>query len=507
MITDRNYKFKISCSREGYSSKTEATKCLTARGAKSIGKSPIAFKEENFTVDELVKKATNGFAFCYLYDLNPTYKYTTEVTYNGQHSTQKQYAYYQRGENKGYFKLKYKTLNHFYGTQTIFVDIDFTNYDDIFDYVDSLTYTPTALYCSYSDNVLKGGVMSRRFRLVYVFNEVLNIHQFTEISEILYKQILLDTDDIVEDKCWLNANQYYNGGISPEVFKSYMVYAINDFISEEESETITDNTEIEWTETTTEDIIVNTTFINNLNTLEPLVFKKKWGYTYKYIYKTTYTEYTDNLYRVTDENYHSLYWNREKIKNGQHRRHKLLVRGCTRRLIKPEITVEELIYNLYLDREKFIDNSDGVVTNEYLIETGIEIMKKTVEEIKQVVPTQKNRPKFVVNHTLNTTDRKKAVGISRGKITEKIIGELIDLNATVNDNLKMFNELGYSIKKSTIYNFLKKHGIKTEKPKTLTIEDINTNVSIRENLKILKDRGVKATFYQVQKIMNTIKPN
>jgi hypothetical protein len=131
-------------------------------------------------------------------------------------------------------------------------------------------------------------------------------------------------------------------------------------------------------------------------------------------------------------------------------------------------------------------------------------MSMTEAEIKDVVPEQVNRPKYVVNHTLNSTERKKAVGKVRGVLTDKMIGELLDLNASVNENLKVFEENGYSIKKSTLYNFLKKNGLEIEKPKTLTIEDIDTSKSIRENLQILLDKGIKTTYYQVQKIMKTI---
>lgn len=501
MINNREFKFNISISREGYKDKNEATKCLTQTSAKTIKKEVIAFKEEQVTVDELIEKAVNGYAFCYLYDIQPDKKYFKKVKLsNNGEITSATYPVYKRGANKGYFKIGFKNKDLFKGTQTIFVDIDFTNYECIFDYVDSLTYTPTALYCSYSDNVLKGGVMSRRFRLVYVFDEVLNLNQFETISNILYQQILEDTNDKMDDKCWLNCNQYYNGGNSPEVFKSYEIYAASDFIDEEVAD-ITEDVEIEYVEEIKTTIQINPLFINDLQKLDSYTFKKKWGYTYKYIFKTRYNEYEDGLYHMTDENYHSLYWNRTAIKDGQHRRHKLLVRGCTRRLIKEDITPEELLFNLYIDRERCIDNSDGVVSNEYLISTTCEIMSMTEAEIKEVVPEQVNRPKYVVNHTLNSTDRKKAVGKVRGVLTDKMIGELLDLNASVNENLKVFEENGYSIKKSTLYNFLKKNGLEIEKPKTLTIDDIDTSKSIRENLQILLDKGIKTTYYQVQKIM------
>lgn len=511
----KDYKFQLSVSREGYRDKNEATKCLTSYSAKQINKSPMAFKEQSLTADDLLLLANNGHSFCYLYNLSPDDKYLTETKINNITYPKKQYAFYQRGENKGYFKLKFKTLNHFIGTQTIFVDVDYTSYETIYDYLDKLSYKPTLLYTSFSDATLKGGVWSRRFRLVYVFDEVLDIEKFTEISNNIYKMILVDTEDIIEDKCWLNANQYYNGGcFGCETYKSDYIYSAEDFSLDnldyifddiedtdlKQSVTVTSNiSNIEWTTTTT-DIVVNYNFSSDLMSMDSLTFRKIYGQKYRYIFKTTYDDYIDGLYQFTDDNYYSLYYNREKIKDGQHRRKKLFILGATRRLIKPDITVEELIYNLYIDREKFIDNSDDVVNNEFLLSTGKEIMKMTDEEIKSNLPEQK-RPKFTVNHTLNKYEKRKAVSVSRGLITERILGELMDLSVSVDENIKTLNKLGYSYKKSTVYNFLKKHGHKDVKEKQLSIEDIDLKKSIRENLILLKEKGINTTYYQVQKMI------
>ena len=492
-MKDREFKFNISISREGYKDKAEATKCLTLSTAKEIGKTVIAFKEESVTVDELIDKAVNGYAFCYLFKFEDKKYKTTfndKITYT--------YPVYKVGANKGYFKIKFKSKEFFRGTQTIFVDIDNTTYEDIYDYVDSLTYKPTALYCSYSDRINKGGVYSRRFRLVYVFDEVLNPIQFEKASAALYNQIKEDTEDTLDDRCWLNSNQYYNGGNTNEVYKSYEIYNYSDIVEDTEEPVVIINYVIDEPEEK-EVIPVNKNFIEDMSKLDSYTFKKKWSYNYKYIYKTTYTDYIDGLYQFTDDNYYSLYWNRTLIKDGQHRRKKLLLRANTRRKIKPEISVEELIYNMYIDRERIIDNSDGVITNEYIISTCISVMRNEDE-----VPVQVNKPKFVVNHTLPINERRKVVGKVRGIITDNKIGEIYDTNLTVTENLKVFEENGIDISKSTVYNFCKKHDINTKH--TISVEDVDFNKSIRENLKILQDRGIKSTYYQVQKIIKQLKP-
>ena len=79
------------------------------------------------------------------------------------------YPVYRKGKNKGGMKLTFKSDIFFKGAQAIFVDIDNTRYRTIPEYINSLTYKPTCVYMSFSDNTEKHGVVSIRFRLVYVF--------------------------------------------------------------------------------------------------------------------------------------------------------------------------------------------------------------------------------------------------------------------------------------------------------------------------------------------------
>ena len=81
------------------------------------------------------------------------------------------------------------------------------------------------------------------------------------------------------------------------------------------------------------------------------------------------------------------------------------------------------------------------------------------------------------------------------------MGELLDLSVSVDENINTLNKLGYSYKKSTVYNFLKKHGQKDVKEKQLSIEDIDLKKSIRDNLVLLKEKGINTTYYQVQKLI------
>ena len=60
-----------------------------------------------------------------------------------------------------------------------------------------------------------------------------------------------------------------------------------------------------------------------------------------------------------EDEYLELKWIPRKLKDRQHRKRTLFHRGWLRRLIKPSITPDELLYNLLFDREHFFDNSDN----------------------------------------------------------------------------------------------------------------------------------------------------
>ena len=59
--------FKINVSRESYKNKKDALACLTAAGAKSIGRHKMAFKEREITIDEFLSLAEQGYSFCNLF--------------------------------------------------------------------------------------------------------------------------------------------------------------------------------------------------------------------------------------------------------------------------------------------------------------------------------------------------------------------------------------------------------------------------------------------------------
>ena len=221
MIVCENFIFTSNISIDSYTSKNEATACLSQIGAKALGKAKIAFVKRQITVLEFLDLATTGHCFCNLFQYDPCKIYNIETS--NRYFTQA-YPEYIKGPNKGAMKLSFKSDEYFYGAQTIFVDIDYTQYADIPTYLSLLTYKPTCVYMSFSDKLLKQGRTSRRFRLVYVFDKILDKTEFLHIAQVINKQVEIDTQEPLDDDCGKRMSQYMNGVFNnPEVYYSNFI--------------------------------------------------------------------------------------------------------------------------------------------------------------------------------------------------------------------------------------------------------------------------------------------
>ena len=71
-MIDRNFTFRVNISNDWYEKKTDATACLSLKGAKYLGKEKMAFREYDVTVDQFLEGATKGYTFCNLFEFDPS---------------------------------------------------------------------------------------------------------------------------------------------------------------------------------------------------------------------------------------------------------------------------------------------------------------------------------------------------------------------------------------------------------------------------------------------------
>ncbi len=359
MLKDKDFKFRVNISNDWYEKKTDATACLSQTGAKAIGKEKMAFREWNVTVDEFLWGAMNGYTFCNLFAFDPNKEYWFETCNGQKYQTT---PLYKTGNNQGCMRLEFKCDRFFRGAQTVFVDIDKTRFLSIPEYLQCLTYPPTCVYMSFSDRQEKHGVISRRFRMVYVFNRVLDKDDLNVVSRCITDSIVRDTGEPMEDDCGTRVSQYFNGVYgNNEYSATYLIYSRLEFpvsmpqIDESQYQT-------QAQDPTKPTVVFDQQLLRDMAAMGYEEFMHYYSWRYKYYYRTESDYWINGTYQLTDENYLQLWWPTERITDGNHRRRTLFKRACLRRLMKPDVDADTLLFNMYVDFHRFIDNSDLVIT-------------------------------------------------------------------------------------------------------------------------------------------------
>lgn len=493
------YKFRISISREGYENLDAAkTCCGKLKEAKAIGHHRIAFKEFDVTVSEFLEYAIKGYAFCHLFqfDVNNEYKFeTSKPTWNGEKEFEA-FPIYKKGVNKGYFKVQFKSDKFFHSAQAVFLDMEIRNdarktkYQSIDECVSLLKKKPTCAFYSYSDKI-KEDIASRRFQLVYVFDSILNKDELGTMTYKIYHMIEEDTREVLVGLS-VRSSGFLIGGNNPHVYNSSIIYSVNDFnddtdiaeylsILNQKPKASNDPTEIRFTEELVRDM---------QNLLSPIVEQKWMDKGLEYILSTP-IDFNGEDYKIVNDDYIDLTYSIDNSKDGQHRRQKLYVRAALRRLIKPNITADELLYNLFIDRNRYFYNSNGELSIRVLQNVTEAALRTEIAVIKDMHTKYKSKqPTFVINP--NVTNKRMAVAAARRDITNRYIARMFDVNALFNDNLARMNQRGHKIGKSRLYQWCKDNNITPNKKPV--IDGYNPHLSIRGNMAALR-----CTKHQVEK--------
>ena len=503
MIQFNDFKFRINISRDYYEKKSDALACLSREGAKAIGKDKMAFFECYVNVSEFLEYALAGHTFCNLFSFDPNQKYWVANS-KGEHY--ESYPLYRRGPNIGGMKISFKSDKFFYGSQVIFVDVDKTSFTNIADYLNTLRFPPTCVYMSYSDNILKQGIMSRRFRLVYVMDHVLNRDEFLNVSTAINDQIVMDTAEPMEDDCGKRISQYMNGVFgNPESYWTNIIYSLDDFPAPNFDSECPD--ELTCTIDTSTSVSFNPYMVHDMLNLDYSTFMHFYSTRYRYVYRTEKNDWPNVTYQLTDDNYLQLWYYTNKQHDGDKRRKKLFKNACLRRLMYPDIDADTLLFNLYVDRERFFDNSDNVLSVDTLQRNVNNAMKKTREQLVKICDFEitywwEHRPSFIYKPGMRAT-----IGLNNSIMKShrwRNIEIGYDRLKSVKDNIQTLN-----VSPSTIYRFCKEEDIDTnphkkpsQKQKRLIKRQgkhgkikifkqwYSEELSIRENQKLLALWGV-----------------
>lgn len=551
MRIEPDFKFEVSLSKESFANKVIANAMI---GRSTDEKNTAIRKEYGFNRGVSYERVT----------VTPT----TLLTSLTQGKCACQLFSPKRPRKDGTFGTTDKRYENFVGAYCIFVDVDETKYKDMRDFIASLSLKPTFAYTSYSNQQPGKGA---RFRLCYVFGKpVKGIFHFRYLAHKVYEKIELDTQETIKDKCGLSPAQYMNGvnkhadGIVFDEFFTGSIFDYSDFSCSDQDfisylqrycdysisqqrrykrdidsllYSLCDVKEIESrdisykniTQAITTDKKIDTCkfserFFCDMGRLSYEEFMKEYRHTTEYYWRKEdnegwtllLTDYGYIEYQDVSDGYFSLPYYTHKIKDGQGRRKKLYQRMCLRRVMRPDVFADDLLFCAYEDLHRLMDNSgkDGanIITIEELKRNVEDAMRLSLEDIEadykdMLAYLRSKKPKhgkiYRFGRATTTGERNKAIKAVRWRE----IADNYEWRLTPQENLENLQAIGIEVSIATIYRYCKEHDIPTHAGKlyndAMIMKQYDKTLSLRANHKKLQEQGIKISLEKLRKLRGT----
>lgn len=179
-------------------------------------------------------------------------------------------------------------------------------------------------------------------------------------------------------------------------------------------------------------------------------------------------------------------------------------------LIKQDITKEHLVYEVVRDVYENYDNTDGQFSSHYILSLVENVWMNKRDFIGHPIPKKFKIIKFAEGMT-----KQSCVGIVRKLMKDDSIGSIIDINLSLEDNLRELRQLGIKIKKKRLVQFIKDNHldnyIKSEKrirnECVMSIMESHPNASCRELADICKEHNISVSHETIRTIRNSVNKN
>lgn len=400
----------------------------------------IIFRPREVTINGLLDFACHGGVF------SPTCRSTT---------------------SDGSFHIKAKTDDNFVSSSTVFFDFDKMS-TPMHEFVERLNYKPSFGYTSYNN-----GLDGYRFRLGYVFQKpVIGSQNYRE----LYVAICTANDFPIETKFTggldkrTEAQCYFGTRADADTYYGGYMYALRDFndyrCAELTQRFFVSSTSSSPSSTIAKNIStdINPEFLTDFNTLSTRDFVAKYSSTYApghfrslstslllddsqmfYTYPDYYTAVTHRR-----EGRYQLKWD-----IGTGRKNKIFWTAQIMLYNKPDLTIENLLYNLRLERDWYYVNKDNLISNQHLIRVAQRAM------IVRYQPNQTKHGQFKTNSEFwegQGIGAHAAANHVRGYLNAQRLIPYIDPNLSINENINRLREQGITLRegKAVSKNTLKR---------------------------------------------------
>lgn len=224
-----------------------------------------------------------------------------------------------------------------------------------------------------------------------------------------------------------------------------------------------------------------------------------------YIPKDDYLQVERTFYLDEKKKFHLVIW-----KDGQHREYKIYNNMVIRRFITPTLTIEDILYDIAYEITHFFDNKDGGLSKSRMFRTAIDAMSVDLNKPNKLKDDYKCSKTFYVNkeycikYNVSVKQvRNEYIGKSRSK--DPLVEAFYENGLTAIEVYNIIVDNGNEISKSKVYDWFNKHVPKVSDD--MIYDMIDANLSIEENKKILRDRGLKFDNNKFNKMVNQKKKN
>lgn len=460
MLVNSDYEFRLFVSQKNYSSKPSKDEMPLMR-----------FVPQQLTIESALECATQGKAFCYTF---------------------------QSDKADGSLSVKDKKKENFISTSAIIYDFDDMEVS-MADYINSIPYKPSFAYPTYSDG--KNGLS--RFRLAYVLDdEILGESDFNAIYHAIANANQF-TPETKEQGGWdvrSVAQMYFGTTQDVSTFISNTVYSINDFqpYIAPVTEKSTSTKKSESKSLNTCQYAIDKEFLYNLNHSKYEDFFKSYfdSYypNYSHSLETTLALSENEMWYEYPDDYVAVFRKREgkkvlKWNIGEDRKKKLYITAQMMLHNCPELTIENLIYNLYIERKHYYNNADNKINNQVLIDTAVNAFNRRIN----LNPS--NHSSYRVNKEFWS---EQGVGVHQAKgfiRRERRVQEIlpyIDSNKTIKENHQILIDNGFKISLRTMRRMVSRGDIYINKKNVITLlSECHSDDTIRQShiIELMKDNN------------------
>lgn len=381
------------------------------------------------------------------------------------------------------FSVKDKTETNWLQTNIICVDLDDRKmpYNEFIDIIKDTDLCPNIAYRTAND-----GIKGNRYRLIYALDDAItNSKLYNEIYWGIIGKVEEITNDKNSDNCCQSVAQQICGTIhTDDIYFNDLYYSVKCFKEMFGISTlnISDLYNRQHNkESKTKKVSVKKSFVSfdfsqynlmyddfakDFNTLSFTDIMQKYNGKY-YNYEQTQLEDVseDIAYIEIPNNYTRIkrYWYLEenalnhnkccqirKIKDGDGRRKKLYVNAIIRRLIYPQITFDNLLFNIIFEFNYYMINNGNKINRYELFSICQRAFNADITLSKyQKYIIGKSEKSYVVNplYCIKYNVSKNTVkNIAKKQMTYKEIGNLYDASLSDKENVNIMQKYGLNIK-------------------------------------------------------------